>query len=171
MTDSSKTNPDTLLMWNAPERPYKKRDREFYITGITLAFLLIVIAFFLKEWLLIGAVLAVVFVNYALVAVEPAKIANKITKKGIWTGETFYRFSEISQYWFENQLENLALILLLKKQTRRAVLVAPNDQKDQVDQFLREYLVFREKPLKSLVDKISGWMSAKFPLEEKAPPR
>ena len=39
----------TLLKWQAPIRPFKKRDREYYTTIAAIVFLLAVILLFLKE--------------------------------------------------------------------------------------------------------------------------
>ena len=164
-----KENTDDLLVWEAPVRPFKKRDRVYYQTVIALAFLLVVISFFLREWLLIGSVLAVVFVSYVLAAVPPPAIRNKLTKKGVWTGDTFYRYPEINQYWFETQLENSVLVLMLKKNGFQVLLVIPQNKQKKVDTLIRDNVVFREKPLKSLVSKLGDWMKRKIPLEETAP--
>jgi uncharacterized membrane protein YobD (UPF0266 family) len=156
---------DDLLVWDAPVRPFKKRDRVYYQTIIALAFLLVVISFFLHEWLLIGSILAVVFVSYVLAAVPPLVISNKLTKKGVWTGETFFNYSEISQYWFENQLESTVMILLLKN-SARVFLVVPDEKKEKANEIMNNNVVFREKPLKNAISKIGDWMKRKIPLEE-----
>jgi uncharacterized membrane protein YobD (UPF0266 family) len=161
---------DDLLVWDAPVRPFKKRDRVYYQTIIALAFLLVVISFFLHEWLLIGSILAVVFVSYVLAAVPPFVILNKLTRKGVWTGETFFNYSEISQYWFENQLESVVMILLLKNNSR-VFLVVPDNKKEKVKEIMGNNVVFREKPLKNFISKIGDWMKQKIPLEETASPK
>lgn len=160
-----KRTSDELLVWEAPTRPFKKRDRTFFQTVIALAFLLVVISFFLREWLLIGSILAIVFLSYVLAAVPPSIIHNKITTKGIWVGDTFYKFSEILQYWFEHQLENTVLVLLTQMGTEVNVVI-PTGKKKEIDALLRDKLVFREKPLKNAIDKIGEWLQKSIPLEE-----
>ncbi|MBI4137391.1 hypothetical protein HY469_05000 [Candidatus Roizmanbacteria bacterium] len=161
--------PDDLIMWEAPTRPFKKRDRTFFQTVIALAFLLIVISLFLREWLLIGSILAIVFLSYVLAAVPPPIISNKITTKGIWTGDTFFKFSEIFQYWFEKQLENTVLVLLTQFGTEVNIVI-PTPKKKEIDAVLRDRLVYREKPLRNAIEKIGDWLQKKVPLEETTQP-
>ena len=162
---------DTLLEWRAAARPFKKRDRSFFLNVAALAFLIIVILFFMREFLIIGTALAVVFVAYALVAVPPPIIPYKITEKGIWIDEVFYRFSDLSEYWFESHLETVVLVVTLpQRRIGRILLVVPMDKKDSLDDLLRSRLVFREKPLKSTIDRFADWLKTKVPLEEEKHP-
>lgn len=161
---------DTLLEWTAAARPFKKRDASFFLNIAALAFLIIVILFFMREFLIIGTALAVVFVAYALVAVPPPIIPYKITDKGIWIDEVFYRFSELSEYWFETHLETTILVITLpQRKIGRILLVVPTDKKPVIDDILRSRLVFREKPLKTSIDRVADWLKNKVPLEEKHP--
>ncbi|MCR4263981.1 MAG: DUF5673 domain-containing protein [Candidatus Roizmanbacteria bacterium] len=162
-----KKNLDELIAWEAPTRPFKKRDRTFFQTVIALAFLLVVISIFLREWLLIGSILAIVFLSYVLAAVPPPIISNKITTKGIWVGDTFYKFPEILEYWFERQLENVVVVLLTQFGTQVA-LVIPAHKKEEIDAILRDKLVFHEKPLKNFIEKMGDWLKRSVPLEEDA---
>lgn len=167
MKDSNREH-DTLLEWSAPGRPFKKRDASFYQTIAAMVFLLIVILFFLQEFLVIGVVLAVVFVGYALASVPPDTVIHKITKKGIWAHETFFSFSELSQFWFEERLENLVLIIHVPNRRSKLIfLVVPRDKKDDVKLMLEKQIAFRERPLKTLLDKLSSWVMRAIPLEEK----
>src|SRR3989344_3962647 len=79
----------TLFAWKAPLRPFKKRDREYYTTVGAIVFLVAVILFFLKEWLLIGVVVALAFVSYVFASVPPGEDEHMVTNKGIRTGERF----------------------------------------------------------------------------------
>jgi hypothetical protein len=159
---------DTLVSWKEASRPFKKRDSAFFQTTGALAFLIVAILFFIREWLIIGTALAVVFVSYVLAAVPPSTIWYKITEKGIWVDDIFYRFSELTEYWFEKHLENMVLVIMMPtRKVGRLTLVVPFEKKEKIDEVLRKRLVFREKPLKSMVDSLSDWVSKKVPLEEK----
>lgn len=165
MEKKAKKQQDVLLRWQAPTRPFKKRDKTYFQTAAALVFLLTVILLFLHEWLLIGVVLSLFFVAYVLASVEPPKIEHKITEKGIWTGEEFYRFNELAQYWFEEHLDQKTLILFSPlKAPGRLSLVLSGISQEEVDKILREKLVFREKPLKTFVDSLSEWLKKKNPL-------
>lgn len=158
---------DVLLEWKAPARPFKKRDKTYFQTVVALVFLLFAISLYFREWLLIGVILGVFFVAYVLSAVEPPEIKIKITKKGIWIHEEFYKFSEMGEYWFEKNLESRVVVITLPARAPgRLDLVLGSVNRQQIDLVLRERLVFREKPLKNFVDKASEWLQKKVPLEE-----
>lgn len=154
------------FVWQAPARPYQKRNRDYYVTVFLLAFLLIIIAFFIKEWLIIGVVLAIMFVSYILAAVSPDTVEHKITTHGIWAGGTFYKHKEIHHFWFENQLKSTILVLELKKTHAHILLVIPPGEKSKITALLKKSIRKREKPLKSFVDIVSSWLSRTVPLED-----
>lgn len=163
----SKRATDVLVEWNAPARPFKKRDRSFYITEVALVALLIVILFFVREWLIVGVSLSVVFVASVLAAVPPPTIVYKITQKGIWIDETFYKYAELSEFWFEEYLQSIVLVVTIPtRRIARLNLVVSEDKRGSVYDALREHLVFREKPLKTATDAAADWLRKKIPLEE-----
>lgn len=158
---------DVLVSWTASARPFKKRDKTYYQTSGALAFLLVVILLFVKEWLLIALVLALFFVAYGLASIEPPKIKIQITNKGLWVEDEFHKFSEMTEYWFEKRLEQEIVVLIIPmKPPGRIDVVIDKSLKERIDGVLREKLVFREKPLKTFIDKASEWLSSKVPLEE-----
>ena len=161
-----KKNPD--IEWSAPSRPYKKRDTSFYQTVATLVFLLVVILFFLQEFLVIGVILAIVFVGYVLAAVPPNEVVHRITEKGVWTDDTFFSFSDLSQFWFEKHLENTVLVFYVPhRRSKILMMVVPVGIQDAIKQELQKHLTYREQPLRTLLDKISSWLTRVVPLEDK----
>ncbi|HBU22290.1 TPA: hypothetical protein DEB02_05090, partial [Candidatus Beckwithbacteria bacterium] len=84
-------------------RPFKKRDREYYTTIGAIGFLLAVILLFLKEWLLIAVIAALMFVAYVLATVEPEKTSHEITTVGILTGDKTYKWEDLKRFWFETK--------------------------------------------------------------------
>jgi hypothetical protein len=155
----------TLLTWKAPVRPFKRRDKEFWTTAGSIAFLLAVILFFIKEWLLIIVIIAVMFVYYVLSNVQPEKIEHSITNRGIRFATKDYLWENLDQFWFSEKFgqkilnveTNLAfpgrLQLLLGKTTEKQV-------KDVLIKYLRE-----ETPEPTILEKTTDWFSEKVPLE------
>lgn len=170
MNETTTKTSDVLLIWQAPSRPFKKRDRSYFQTIAGLVFLIVMILFFVKEWLLIGVVLALVFVSYVLASVEPVKLTYKITTKGLWVGELFYKFSDLTEYWFEESLNYHVLVVISPIHAPGKLNIVLGDvNHEKVDGVLREKLIFREKPLKSVVDSMGDWLKQKVPLEEASP--
>ena len=156
-----------LLVWEAPARPFKKRDREYFTTIAAIVFLLVVILLFIKEWLLIGVIIALMFFSYALATVPPPKVAYKITTRGISIDDKNYRWQQCSRWWFSEQWGNPILNIETYLTFPRKLQLMTGSMKEEIlRQIMDKYLVM-DKPKKSSVDKISAWLQEKVPLEAK----
>ena len=99
----------TLLKWQAPMRPFKKRDKDYYSTIAAIVFLLAVILLFLKEWLLIAVMVALTFVTYVLATVKPENVTHEITTRGVVTGGKAYNWEELERFWFSKKWNDTIL--------------------------------------------------------------
>lgn len=154
-----------LLVWQAPARLFKKRDREYYTTVGAIIFLLAVILLFLKEWLLIGVIISLGFVCWVLSTVPPEDTENKITTRGIFAGGKRYDWNVLGRFWFFNKWGNEILnIETYLGFPRRLMLLLGKTSKDQIKTTLEKYLIL-EKPQQTFIDKASLWLQKKVPLE------
>ncbi len=170
--DSLKDKPnlnEVLLEWKGPSYPFKKRDRMFFQTVAALTILLVVIVFFLHEFLLIGVILSVAFVVYVISSVPPIEVAHKITPLGLDNAEKLFHWQELYAFWFTKKWGFTTLIV----QTRlpfpaqiHAVLSGVSEEK--VKEIVGKYLLHMDKPPKSWVDSASDWLSNKVPLEARS---
>jgi len=155
----------TLLTWTAPERPFKKRGREYFTTVGAIVFLLAVILLFLKEWLLIAVMIALMFVAYIMATVEPRKVEHKITNQGIITGGKKYRWEELGRFWFTEKWGGKILHTeTLFGLPRQLLMLLGETKQEQIKKILSDYLPF-EEPEKTWVDNASEWLSRRVPLE------
>lgn len=161
------TDKMTLLKWKAPSRLFKKRDRVFFQTVIALVFLIGMILFLLKEFLLIGVVLAIAFVGYVLATVPPEEIEHRVTVKGFEIAGTMNRWEEISEFWFEEKWGQKILVFQRRFgfPSRIMALLGTQDEKI-VKEKINEYLPFRETPEKSWIDSFADWLHKHFPFEK-----
>jgi len=154
----------TLVEWKAPVRPFKKRDREYFTTIGAIVFLLAVILFFLKEWILIAVIIALVFVSYILATVQPEEVEHKITNRGIITGGKTYRWEELFRFWFtEKWGQKILNISTVVRFPGRLTLLLGEANQEQVKKILSDYLPF-EEPEKTWADNASSWLSRQVPL-------
>lgn len=158
-----------ILEWKAPSRPYKKRNREFFTTIGAIVFLLAVILLFLKEWLLIGAIIALAFLSYVLASVEPEEVDYKITTRGIEVGNKKYPWGRMGRFWFSKKWGSLILhIEYLGLPAQLQLLYdGKNIKKEDLKKILSRYLIF-ERPEKTPIDKAAEWLQKKIPLEREA---
>jgi len=160
-----KVQQEVLLAWSSPSRLFKKRDKEYFTNIGAIVFLLIIILVFAREFLLIAAVISIVFLIYVLSTVPPEDVSHRITNLGIESAGHYYRWEELSEFWFEEQWGQALLILRPVFGTRIIILLGVQD-KALVRKLIAQYIPFREKPEKSWVDNASSWLSKKIPLEK-----
>lgn len=156
-----------LLSWQAPSRPFKKRDKEYFTTIAAIVFLVLIILMFMKNWLLMGVVIALTFVSYILATVAPDKVSYKITSRGVVVGEKTYYWGQLSRFWFTKkwgfEIIYFETFLAFPRQLQ---LVLGSNKKEEVKEVVEKYLLF-EKPEKTLLDKAALWLEEKVPLESK----
>ena len=156
----------TLLSWEAPARPFKKKDRSYYTTIAIIAVLLILIAFLAQEFLLIGVILSFAFVTYVLAFVPPHNITYHISTQGITIGEDFYFWHFLDSFWFKEKdnLKVLHVHTLLRFPTQLMLVLGKEDD-EKIKKIVARFLPFHEKPYKSLMEKWSESLQKHFPLE------
>jgi hypothetical protein len=160
-----KIRQEVLLSWSSPSRLFKKRDKEYFTNIGAIVFLLVVILIFAREFLLIAAVVSIVFLIYVLSTVPPEDVSHRITNLGIESAGHYYRWDELGEFWFEEQWGQVLLVLRPKLGMRIILLLGAQD-KVLVRKLIAQYIPFREKPEKSWVDNASSWLSKKIPLEK-----
>jgi len=159
----------TLLTWVAPERAFKTRDKEFWVTVIAILALVSIILFFVKEFFLILALLALVFLYYVLSTVPPGNITNKLTTKGVYVGSTHrYDWDFLKRYWFKTQFDQIILSLETYAGFPRVIaLLVPKAKQNEIQKLLNKYLPYEESP-PGFVDKLTAWTIDRLPLESKS---
>jgi hypothetical protein len=159
---------ETLLSWSAPERPFKKRDREYYTTIGIIVFLVSIILFFAGQFLPIAVVVSFAFLSYVLASVPPSTVTHAITNKGLRTGEKLYGWENLGRFWFTTRFGQDVLNIEHNHAILTRLIIMMGDQdKEAVTQLLEQYLV-HETPKPTWLDNSSAWLQKKFPLEKTA---
>ncbi len=156
----------TLLSWEAPSRPFRKKDRSYYTTIAILVILLVLIAFLAREFLLIGVILSFAFVAYVLAFVPPHNIKYKISTQGITIGEDFYFWHFLDAFWFKEK--DGTKVLHIQTNLRfpgQLMLVLGDQDEEKVKKIVARFLPFVEVPYKSWMEKWSESLQKNFPLE------
>lgn len=156
-----------LLIWKAPSRPHRKRDRSFYTTVALLILLIGAISFLLlQDYLLIGALLAFGFVVYVLNFVEPSDITYKLSTQGVTIEDHFYHWEELDSFWFTHK-DNQVLLHIITRYGFPAmlILVVGDINEDAVKRVAARYLPFHEIAPKTTVEKWTEYLQKHFSLE------
>jgi len=161
-----------LYSWKAPARPFKKRDKEFWKTVVTILVLVCLILFFVREWFLIAALVALMFVYYVLSTVEPEEMECKITNRGILYAGENYPFEEVSQFWFSEKYRQRVINFELKggRLLGRLTILVGKGEEQKMREILLKYLVEEEAPA-GFLDKAGKWLEKRVSLESDKPPK
>ena len=156
--------PEVYLGWTSPSRLFKKRNAEFYKTIGAIVFLLTIILVFASEYVLVLALLSIMFLVYVLSTVPPENVDHRITNLGIESAGHYYRWEELSEFWFDSQWDQNLLVLKPFFGPRTVILLGL-ERKEKVRELLAKRIPYRETPDKTWVDNASSWLSSKIPLE------
>jgi hypothetical protein len=159
---------EVLMTWKAPVRPFKKRDRDYYTTIAAIAFLVIIILGFLKEFLLIAVVVAFAFVSYVFAAVPPEETEHRLTNRGIRSADRLYRWGDLRQYWFTEKFgQKMVVVQSAMLFPGQLLLMLGSADEDKVREIFNERLP-HEEPEPTFLDKSARWLSENVPLEKES---
>lgn len=159
----------TLLTWNAPARPFRKKRREYYVFVFIIAVLIEVILLSFHEYILMLLVLAVGFLTVVVASIPPRDYHYKITTQGIQIEDHFYIWEELYDFYFRrvDHIDTLVVrtIALLPGELRISLVGV---DRDHVRQTVVQYLPYREVVRETFVEKSSNWLSKTLPLERES---
>lgn len=156
-----------LFEWEAPERAYQKRDRDFWITAIAILVLVSVILFFVKEYFLIVALGSVLFLYYVLATVPPHRITNKITNRGIYFGSLRYEWIDLENFYFKKNLSNDEVLFgTMLRFPRQIAMVIDATDRDKIKAIVVKKIPFMEASPR-FIDKLTKWFADRLPLEKR----
>jgi len=157
----------TLLVWEAPGRPFKKRTKSYYTTGLLLMFLIEVILFVFSQYMLMLVVLSFVFVSFALATIPPHNFHYRISTEGVMVEDHFFLWQELYDFYFKKRYG----IDVLHIRTRSLIpgeltITLGTINKEQARSILLHYLPYREFVKPTFMEKSGDWLSKNFPLEK-----
>jgi hypothetical protein len=157
----------TLLSWEAPSRPFRKRDRSYYTTIAILVILLGLIAFLAQEFLLIGVLMALTFVAYVLAFVPPGIITYKISTQGITIGDHFYFWHYLDSFWFKKKEGHNVLHIQTHLRFPGQLMLVMGEEagEEEIKKIVARFLPFHEIPETTLLDRWADSLQKHFPLE------
>ena len=153
-----------LLSWSAPNRPFKKRNKEYYSTIAMIVILVSLILFFAGQFLPIAVVISIAFVSYVLASVPPEKASHRITTYGIHTDQQFHYWEEMGRFWFTSKFGQEMMHVEVAKFPGQITMLLGDQSKEPLKKLLMKYLI-HETPLPSFLDKAADWMQEKIPLD------
>jgi len=151
-----------LVTWTAPSRPFKRKDRQFYITLIAIAFIVCLVLFFVEGAMPVILIVSLIFLYYIMNTVEPGETEYKITTKGIKVAGKRTEWSVMTRFWFSSRFGSGLLVFETLVLPGRLELVIKDEIKEEIKKAVAIYLPEEEVP-PSVLDKAVGWFANKMP--------
>jgi len=153
---------EEVLSWRAPERPFMRRTRDFYVTLISMATLLGVLLFIIEGIMPVLLVAALVFLFWVLSTYEPHEIDYSITTFGIKIAGKRTDWDRMGRFWVTQRLNAKLLVIELYTMPGRLELVITDELEPKIVTALSEYLV-NEEVAPGAFDKAAHWVSRRLP--------
>lgn len=158
----------TLLSWHAPGRPFRKREKKFFINVIVLAAFIEIIIFLFSQYLLMLVVASLVFVIFALNYVPPHNFRYRISSEGITIEDHFFLWQELYDFYFKRREGHDVLHIRTRALIPGELTLTLGDvHTEQVKSVLLPYLPYREVVRPTFMEKSGDFLSRNFPLESK----
>ena len=151
-----------LVTWIAPARPFKRRDRQFYLTTVSIAGIVCLILFLAEGAMPVILIVSLIFLYYVMSTVAPDEMEYKITNKGVKVGGKRTDWQFLGRFWFGKRYDSELLVLETASIPNRMELVIKPEVKEEVRKNLKEYLS-EEEISPSKLDKAIDWFSKKLP--------
>lgn len=157
----------TLLEWEAPSRPFRKKDRSYYTTIGIIVTLLVLIALLAREFLLILVLLSLTFVTYVLAFVPPHDIKFKISTQGVTIGDQFYFWHVLDSFWFKEKEGKKVLFIQthLNFPKQLMLVLDSHDHEEEIKATVARFLPFHEIPQTTILERWADGLQKHFPME------
>lgn len=155
---------ELIFEWQAMSRPFKKRDKQYYITIALIVFLVSLILFFAGQFLPIAVIITLAFIAYVLSSVPPQNSHIAITSYGIRFDDAIYYWEELGRFWTDENQDNDVINIELGRFPHRITLLYNKKDEETIVGVLSEVLLMQRPPL-TTYEKASRWLAEKIPLE------
>ncbi len=157
----------TLLVWKAPLRPFKKRSVALLRFFLAVALLVSAVVFFFGDLVTIVPIWALLFLFYIFSITPPPTVENRITVFGIENAGVMLRWDVLSHYYFDERFGYQVLVLVTHgPYFAHSYLVIPDEKiKVVVNTILNQHLMFMTNPTKTLTEKLVHFLSELVPEE------
>lgn len=159
-------NVKTLLEWHAPGRPFRKRNKEYYVNSLLIMLLVEIILFLFSQYVLMLLVVSFVFLAFVMATVPPHDFRYRISTEGLTIEDHFFLWQELYDFYFKkvNGIEVLHIRTMAFLPGELTLILGSVDR-DYIQKILLPYLPYREVVKQTFVEKSGDWLSKNFPLE------
>ena len=164
----SHTNPQVLIEWEAPTRPFKKPGKKIIRFYLALALLLSLFVVFFSETILLIPIWATLFLFYTLTITPAHSIKHRVTKFGLESADVTVRWDAMAYFYFTNKFSYTILtVVSLPPYNHHMFFVVPDDEiKQSIIDILSEHVIYKEDYQKTFAEKMVDALGKLVPDDE-----
>lgn len=154
-----------LFEWEAPDRIEYSFDNKSFLVVIAISLVLILFFAILGHYLLMGALISLLFFSYVLFTTKPVKVKHKITARGVEFNDKLYEWFMLDSFYFTKRKDQNFLKIETKLRIPSS-LIFLLDEEDRLPIFLllQEYLLYKDIRKQDKLEKMN--YGEYIPLEE-----
>ncbi|HEX7041899.1 MAG TPA: hypothetical protein VF189_01485 [Patescibacteria group bacterium] len=157
----------TLLSWDGPGRPYKKRTRSYFASVLLIAILVEIILFLFSQYALMVVVASLVFLAFALAVSPPRDFHYRISTEGVMVEDHFFIWKELYDFYFKKKSgQDVLHIRTVSMYPGEVTATLGNISEEHLKKVLLPYLPYREYITPTFMEKSADWLTKNFPLEK-----
>ena len=154
-----------ILTWIAPSRPFRRRDRQFYVTTFAIAGIVSLVLFLAEGIMPVLLIISLMFLYYVLSTVEPEKVEYKVTSKGIKFAGKRTEWQLLNKFWFAERYGSKLLVIETFQIPGRIEIVINPEIKESLKKEISAYIPYEEVTTSNF-DKVTNWFTSKLPGNE-----
>jgi hypothetical protein len=144
----------SIISWKSPVRTFKQRSNKFFTKVGVFALIAILASIAFQEFVLVGVIIALVFMVYVLATAIPDKIEHRINNFGIVSGGKVFLWEDLDSFWFDKRGDERILIVqtYLRFPSRLIILLSDVADRTILD-ILEKHIHYYHRPVHTLFDK------------------
>jgi hypothetical protein len=154
-----------IFEWSAPDRYKIGFNNKKFLIIVVLALLFSLLLAILGNYLLMAAIMSMLFLLYVVGTTKPITVKHKITARGIDTMEKLYEWYTLESFFFSRKEEGYMLVITTKlSYPRTLILLLKDKDKDALFVLLQEQLLYEDIRKWKWLDRLT--YGEYIPLEE-----
>ena len=131
-----------VIEWQAPEYTYHPKHQNWYLWLFVVTAVLVLLALFTKNFLLVVLILLAAFVVMMYGARQPEVIKSAVTHRGVRFHERLYPYDTLKSFWIMETPRGRKLIVVSGRLVLPHVVLplAPEVNSEDLRQYLLQYL-------------------------------
>ena len=154
-----------LFEWEAPIRVPFQFEKKNFLMVLAVCLLFIFYLALVEKYLLMFAIIALLFFIYVAGTTKPVNVTHKITARGVETMNVLYEWYQLENFFFTKKKDEQLLIIEtnLRLPSRLIILVGEKNR-DNIFLLLQDQLLYKDIKKQNLLDTLT--IGEYIPLEE-----